>query len=372
MAHQPEAIDALKRWNMLASALSGRALQVAAADAGEPTWTDGTTIFVDAGADPARQLQAVAVQASLLAAGSLEAALVRKLAGRRAVATRYLATRGAPGAGRQCGTCCRQQRESSWTTRPPAVAIRPRRRWPWPAAMRPPATRRTCSGSSVRESCWPRRGAVQQPIRAIFTRPADGALSWSTSETSTAIPTTSRMCFPVRWAAGARRAGCSPSCWRRCVGWAATDHRARMRPRIAPGRAPAAAPRPVVSTADVAAHDAATAGDTAGTRYPEWDAAAPLPAGLVHGARDRAGPRGPRAAAVGRSSRAATTGPARRGLGSLPPTGAGGRRRSRCRDRGASRGDRRVSARRSGLPRQPAPPTGSVRRDPPRHLGFDR
>jgi hypothetical protein len=89
-----EAGESLRRWSLLASALSGRALQVAAGDAGEPTWTDGKTVYVDPALEAARQLEAVAVQASLLAAGSLEPGLVRKLVRRRALTARYLAVEG--------------------------------------------------------------------------------------------------------------------------------------------------------------------------------------------------------------------------------------------------------------------------------------
>lgn len=94
VAHQPEAADAPMRWQMLACALSGRAVQVAAADAGEPSWTDGATIFVDATADSVRQLRTIAVQACLLAAGSLHVGIVRGLSGRRELAARYLAVEG--------------------------------------------------------------------------------------------------------------------------------------------------------------------------------------------------------------------------------------------------------------------------------------
>lgn len=89
-----EAVEPLQRWNLLASALSGRALRVAPVGAGEPAWTDGKTVYVDPGIGEARQLEAVAVQACLLAAASLEPVLVRKLARRRALTARYLAIEG--------------------------------------------------------------------------------------------------------------------------------------------------------------------------------------------------------------------------------------------------------------------------------------
>jgi nitric oxide reductase NorD protein len=86
--------DHLARLGMLASALSGRTLQVAPVESGEPAWTDGATIFVDAGATARQQLEALAVQASLLAAGSLEPKEVRRLKRRPKVARRYLAVEG--------------------------------------------------------------------------------------------------------------------------------------------------------------------------------------------------------------------------------------------------------------------------------------
>lgn len=82
------------RWSMLASALSGRPLDVAPVAPGEPAWTDGETVFVDASIGARVQLEAVAVQASLLAAGSLDPEVVRKLARRPALARRYLAVEG--------------------------------------------------------------------------------------------------------------------------------------------------------------------------------------------------------------------------------------------------------------------------------------
>ncbi|SRX94324.1 nitric oxide reductase activation protein [Thiobacillus denitrificans ATCC] [Mycobacterium shimoidei] len=86
--------SALQRWSLLASALSGRNLQVAAAVCGEAAWTDGKTVFVDADTSARRQLEQVAVQACLLAAGSLEPAIVRRLGRRRTLASRYLAVEG--------------------------------------------------------------------------------------------------------------------------------------------------------------------------------------------------------------------------------------------------------------------------------------
>lgn len=79
---------------LLASALAGRELQVAAGSPGKPAWTDGRVIFLDVNATPTGQIQSLAVQASLLAAGSLEPDIARKLVLRPALARRYLRMEG--------------------------------------------------------------------------------------------------------------------------------------------------------------------------------------------------------------------------------------------------------------------------------------
>ena len=79
---------------MLASAISSRAVQVKSGEPGEPAWTDGSVVFVDAAIGRREQMEAVAVQASLLAAGSLDADVVRRLTRRPALAKRYLAVEG--------------------------------------------------------------------------------------------------------------------------------------------------------------------------------------------------------------------------------------------------------------------------------------
>jgi nitric oxide reductase NorD protein len=86
--------DSPGRLSLLASAISSRALEVASGEPGEPTWTDGRVVFVDAGISSREQVEAVAVQASLLAAGSLEPDVVRRLTRRPALARRYLAVEG--------------------------------------------------------------------------------------------------------------------------------------------------------------------------------------------------------------------------------------------------------------------------------------
>jgi len=79
---------------LLASALAGREVAIVAGPPGEPAWTDGSRIYLDAAQDATAQLAAVAVQASLLAAGSLEPPIVRQLLRRPGLARRYLSLEG--------------------------------------------------------------------------------------------------------------------------------------------------------------------------------------------------------------------------------------------------------------------------------------
>ena len=93
-ASSPDAARRPTRFALLVSGIAGRTVDVAAVAPGERPWTDGTTVFVDAGASAADQIAALAVQASLIAAGSLEPRIVRRLSGRPALARRYLAVEG--------------------------------------------------------------------------------------------------------------------------------------------------------------------------------------------------------------------------------------------------------------------------------------
>jgi len=77
---------------MLASAFAGRPMAVAAQQAGAPAWTDGHTVFVDTLS--ATCLKTIAVQASMVAAGSLDSEIVRRLARHPRLARRYLAVEG--------------------------------------------------------------------------------------------------------------------------------------------------------------------------------------------------------------------------------------------------------------------------------------
>jgi len=79
---------------MFASALAGRPVAVADLQPGEPPWTDGQSIYVDPSARARATLEAIAVQASMIAAGSLDPGVVRPLVRHPRLARRYLAVEG--------------------------------------------------------------------------------------------------------------------------------------------------------------------------------------------------------------------------------------------------------------------------------------
>jgi hypothetical protein len=79
---------------VIASALAGHVVVVAPAEAGSPPWTDGQSIFVDPSTTARATIEAIAVQASLIAAGSLDVDIVKTLARHRKAAARYLAVEG--------------------------------------------------------------------------------------------------------------------------------------------------------------------------------------------------------------------------------------------------------------------------------------
>ena len=86
--------DRLHTLGMLASAFAGRPLAVAAQQPGGPPWTDGQTVFIDPSLPRRANLAAIAVQASMIAAGSLDPDILRPLARHFRLARRYLATEG--------------------------------------------------------------------------------------------------------------------------------------------------------------------------------------------------------------------------------------------------------------------------------------
>ncbi|HEY1442380.1 MAG TPA: VWA domain-containing protein, partial [Mycobacterium sp.] len=74
--------------------LAGVPVAVGELQPGEPPWTDGQTIYVDPSARARTKLAAVAVQASMIAAGSLDPDVVRPLVRHPRLARRYLAVEG--------------------------------------------------------------------------------------------------------------------------------------------------------------------------------------------------------------------------------------------------------------------------------------
>jgi hypothetical protein len=86
--------DRLQALGMLASALAGRPVAVSPTAAGDPSWTDGQTVFVDPSAGARSVLESVAVHASMIAADSLATEIVGSLVRHPRVAKRYLAIEG--------------------------------------------------------------------------------------------------------------------------------------------------------------------------------------------------------------------------------------------------------------------------------------
>lgn len=86
--------DRFSGLDMLASALAGRAMAVAPTEVGEPSWTDGQTVFVDPSVGPRGMLEAVAIHASMIAAGSLAPDVVAAMVRHPRITKRYLAIEG--------------------------------------------------------------------------------------------------------------------------------------------------------------------------------------------------------------------------------------------------------------------------------------
>jgi nitric oxide reductase NorD protein len=86
--------DRLQGSSMFASALAGRSVAIAELQPGELPWTDGQTIYVDPSARARAKLEAIAAQASMIAAGSLDPDVVRLLVRHPRLARRYLAVEG--------------------------------------------------------------------------------------------------------------------------------------------------------------------------------------------------------------------------------------------------------------------------------------
>jgi hypothetical protein len=91
MGDQAADPDRVARLRLLASSIAGRMVDVRAGAPADAAWTDGRTVFVDPELGARERLQCAVVQAALIAGGSLEPDVVRKLVGRPALARRYLA-----------------------------------------------------------------------------------------------------------------------------------------------------------------------------------------------------------------------------------------------------------------------------------------
>jgi len=74
--------------------MAGRSVALELAEEGAPGYTDGRIVYIPAWADRAELLAFLAVQGALLAAGSLEPGLMKRMTGRASVARRYLAVEG--------------------------------------------------------------------------------------------------------------------------------------------------------------------------------------------------------------------------------------------------------------------------------------
>lgn len=86
--------DLLHDFGMFATAFAGRPVAVDDQLPGHPPWTDGETVFIDTSAPFRANLAAIAVQASMIAAGSLDPDVVGLLARHSRLAKRYLAIEG--------------------------------------------------------------------------------------------------------------------------------------------------------------------------------------------------------------------------------------------------------------------------------------
>lgn len=83
--------DQLTGLSMLASVLAGWEFRVEFAAPGQPPWTDGKVIYITDAVHHRMQAAQTCVQAALLAAGSLDRAIIKQLARKPALARRYLA-----------------------------------------------------------------------------------------------------------------------------------------------------------------------------------------------------------------------------------------------------------------------------------------
>jgi hypothetical protein len=196
------AMGDVERLRLLASAIAGRTLEVAVAGARERTWTDGTTVFVESRATPGEQVRMVAVQASLVGAGSLEPGIVRQLG-------RGRASRAATSRWRATGPWRRTRSSRQWcarssTSSSPGASAGRRIRWGLPAlggrsTTRPRALVSSGRGASSRPRNRPmrQRGRPTRFKAGRSTRPDPG---WMTTMPTTPIGAPGNWCR-ARWGA---------------------------------------------------------------------------------------------------------------------------------------------------------------------------
>ncbi|BBU23804.1 hypothetical protein MYXE_35940 [Mycobacterium xenopi] len=240
-----EQAHRLARFDLLASALAGRTVQVASGIPGEPSWSDGSVIFVDPHASVGDQLEAVAVQASLLAAGSLQPEIVRWLTRRTALARRYLAIEGhralteiedlLPLRARSL-----IDRDIAGRTDSPAASLAAARSRE--AVADPP-----CGvwGRSAREISW-----HQKRLRALEASTIDsGDRTTPWPSCTTTKRATVSMSSQAPWAVAVRWDDCSKKCSVSCAGSARAANRGRIRRRTGSAPAREAGPAPSSRTA---------------------------------------------------------------------------------------------------------------------------
>lgn len=83
-----------ERFRLLASFVTGRAVDIAELPAGEPAYTNGQAIFVAGSDETVDQRRQILLQSALLGAGSLDGQWAKALRARPVIARRYLALEG--------------------------------------------------------------------------------------------------------------------------------------------------------------------------------------------------------------------------------------------------------------------------------------
>ena len=240
--------------------------------AGERQWTDGSTVFVVADTSPREQVRAIAVQAALLGAGSLDPEVLGTLARRPALVPRYLAVEGhrvlaTPDAFLPVSIRALVDE----TIVAPSTRRRRRSRLPEVGSRSP--IHPNGSARSGRSACaqWRttrRVRADRRPTFLVARRRTRCASSTTTRLTTTRrrYPTSSRVPSGAAARSGACSAGCSRASGRPRPVRREPTRRPTPRSRDARGR-----PAGVPSSANAAPADAEGRVQTRSATYPEWD-----------------------------------------------------------------------------------------------------